>query len=202
MTNPRPLSQGQKSALEFGPILVFLALIYGGQYFGLTKSADRFYWATLALVPLAVISLIYIWWRERETPWILLVSTLFLVGFGSLTIATGGDAVWLKIKLTVVSLIYAAGLGITWLIGFPLLKKLFGKTIVGDDAAWIRAAGLMAIGSLISAGVNEILWLMWWQTPETWAFFGKIGLAVLQAIFTMIALFPLIQQTAKNTDQT
>jgi len=90
------------------------------------------------MVPLAVLALGFIWWRERETPWLLLVSTLLLVGFGSLTIATDGDPVWLKVKLTAVSLVYAAGLGITWLLGFPLLKKLMGQTLEASDSVWLE----------------------------------------------------------------
>jgi len=54
----------------------------------------------------------------------------------------------------------------------------------------------MALGSLVSAGINEVLWLI--LTPEQWAFAGKIGLAVLQALFTMVALFPIIQAAARE----
>ena len=194
-----PLPQGQKSALELGPVLIFLAILYLGRFLGLEQSADRFYWATLVMLPLAVLSLLYIWIKERETPWLLLVSTLLLVGFGSLTIATGGEAVWLKVKLTVVSLIYAAGLGITWLLGFPLLGKLFGKSLQASEQAWLRAAGLMALGSLVSAGLNELLWLA--LSPEAWAFAGKIGLALLNLVFTMIALAPIIKDNANNAQR-
>ncbi len=190
------LSQGQKSLLELGPVGVFLVILYAGRYLGLDASSDRFFWATLIMLPLAVLSLAYIWIRERETPWLLLFSTVLLVGFGSLTIATGGDAVWLKVKLTAVSLLYAAGLGLTWVLGFPLLKKLMGAHLQAPDEAWLRAALLMALGSLLSAGLNEALWLI--LSPESWAFAGKIGLAVLNTAFTIGALFPIIVQSAKT----
>lgn len=192
------LPQSQKSVLELGPVGIFLVILYAGRLFGLDESADRFFWATCAMLPLAMASLAYIWWKESETPWLLLVSTLLLVGFGSLTIATGGDAVWLKIKLTAVSLIYASALGITWLVGFPILKKLFGNNLVASDKQWLRAAMLMALGSLISVALNEALWIA--LSPDAWAFAGKVGLAVLNMAFTMYALFPIISDNAKNTN--
>lgn len=198
MTQQTPLPQGQKSLLEFTPIAVFLVVLYGGRFFGLTETEDRFLWATTLMLPLAVLALAYIWFRERETPWILLVSTILLVGFGSLTIGTGGDPFWLKVKLTAVSLIYATGLGITWLMGFPVLKKLFGKTMQAEDSAWLRAALVMALGSLLSAGANELFWI--WLSPEAWALAGKLGLGAFNVVFTMIALFPLIQETARNAE--
>lgn len=193
-----PLPQGQKTALELGPVLIFLIILYLGRFFGLSESEDRFLWATVIMVPLAVVALIYIWVRERETPWLLLVSTVFLVGFGSLTIATGGDAVWLKVKLTAVSLVYAVGLGLTWVLGFPILKKLLGHAMQASDSAWLRAAALMALGSLISAGLNEVLWLL--LSPEAWALAGKIGLFILNAVFTMFALFPIIQDNSTDIE--
>ena len=198
MTQQTRLPQGQKSMLELGPVVIFLVILYAGRYFGLAETEDRFLWATIVMLPLAVLSLAYIWFRERETPWLLLVSTVLLVGFGSLTIGTGGDPFWLKVKLTAVSLVYAAGLGITWLMGFPLLKKLFGASMQAEDSAWLRAALLMALGSLLSAGANELLWI--WLSPEAWAFAGKVGLAVFNGIFTMVALFPIIQETARNAE--
>lgn len=198
MSERTPLPQGQKTLLEMGPLILFLGIIYLGSRFGLTETNERFFWATLVLVPLSVLSLIYIWWKERETPWILLIATVFLVVFGSMTIVTGGDAFWLKVKLTVVSLIYAAGLGITWAMGFPLLKKLFGKTMEAEDAVWLRAALIMAVGSLAAIAANEIAWVL--LSPEAWAGVGKIGLAVLNMAFTIYALYPIIREAAEKAE--
>jgi len=36
MASSSPLPQGLKSALEFGPILIFLVILYAGRRFGLT----------------------------------------------------------------------------------------------------------------------------------------------------------------------
>ena len=201
MHDRHPLSQGEKSLLELGPLVLFLGIIYLGSRFGLTETNERFFWATLVLVPLSVLSLAYIWWRERKVPWVLLIATFFLLVFGGMTLFTGGEPFWLKVKLTVVSLIYAAGLGVTWLLGYPLLKKLFGQTLVAEDASWLRAALIMAIGSLVAVGVNEALWWYWKDTsPETWAGVGKIGLAVLNIVFTVIALYPIVQTAAQNAE--
>lgn len=198
MSERTPLPQGQKTLLEMGPLILFLGIIYLGSRFGLTETNERFFWATIVLVPLSVLSLIYIWWKERETPWLLLIATVFLVVFGTMTILTGGEPFWLKVKLTVVSLIYAAGLGITYLMGFPLLKQLFGKTMEADDAVWLRAALIMALGSLVAVAANEIAWVL--LSPEAWAGVGKIGLAVLNMAFTIYALYPIIREAAEKAE--
>ena len=196
MQTENGLPQGQKSLLELGPILIFLVILYAGRLFGLEDSNDRFFYATVVLVPLALTSLGYIWFRERKTPWLLLVSTVLLTVFGSITILTGGDPVWLKVKLTAVSLIYAGGLGLTWLLGFPILEKLFGANMSASRAEWLRAAALMALGSLLAAGANEVIWAL--TNPDFWAFAGKIGLAVFQFIFTGFALYPIVVRTARE----
>lgn len=199
MTTENGLPQGQKSLLELGPILIFLAILYGGRMFGLEESNDRFFYATIVLVPLALASLAYIWFMERTTPWLLLVSTVLLTVFGGITIMTGGEPVWLKVKLTAVSLIYASGLGITWLMGFPILEKLFGSNMTATKQEWLRAAALMALGSLLAAGANEVIWVL--TSPDVWAFAGKIGLAVFQFIFTGFALYPIIARTAREAEE-
>ena len=194
---PNPgLPQGQKSLLQLGPILIFLGILYAGRLLGIEEANDRFFYATIVLLPLALLSLGYIWRRERQTPWLLLVSTILLTVFGGITIVTGGEPVWLKVKLTVVSLIYASGLGLTWILGFPILEKLFGANMRASKDEWLRAAALMALGSLLAAGANEVIWYT--ANPDFWAFAGKIGLAVFQFIFTGLALYPIVMRAARE----
>ena len=50
-----------------------------------------------------------------------------------------------------------AFLALCWVLKFPILEKLFGRTMAASSEEWLRASVVMALGSLLAAGANEII---------------------------------------------
>ena len=159
MTARKPKSSWLNLVVDYGPLLVFFiayrwakpATSGGiGEVVAVTKS-------TLAFMLATVVALVVSKWRLGRISPMLWLSTLLIVGFGSLTIWLN-DPFYIQVKPTVIYLFFAAVLFGGLLRGKAMLKLLLQSAFDGlDDDGWRKLSRNWAFWFLALALANEVL---------------------------------------------
>ncbi len=169
-----------RPALEIGPLVVFFLV---NNRFGLMTGTAAFIVATAIALPLN-------WYLERRIPVMPLVSGGFVLVFGGLTLLLD-DSFFIKIKPTIVNLLFAGGLAAGLALGRNFLKLLFGSVFTLDEAGW-RILTLRWIGFFIVLAIlNEITWRFF--SEDFWVSFKLFGAMPLTILFSFAQL-PLIKR--------
>ncbi|MBI1385314.1 MAG: septation protein A [Rhizobiales bacterium] len=190
-----------KLALELGPLVIFFV----------ANSYKGIFWATGAFMIATAVSLTTsrLWLgRIAVMP---LVTGVFVMVFGGLTLVLN-DALFIKLKPTIVNLLFAS-----ILLGCLLIDKLIWKLLFGDvfrltDTGWRKLQFRWGIFFLVLAGLNEIVWRGLYGEPfshlplvghrfvglteaeltDIWVKFKVFGIMPLTLIFAMTTL-PVLQ---------
>lgn len=157
-------------AIEAGPLVVF---------FIANARADLFT-ATGAFMVATVIALTIGWVFERRIAPLPLVSGAFVLFFGGLTLAIE-DSLFIKIKPTVVNLLFSAALLGGLAFGRPLLKPLLGAAFALTDHGWRALSLRWGIFFIFLAIVNEVVWRSF--NEEFWAGFKLFGVMPMTLAF-------------------
>lgn len=167
-----------KLAVEAGPLVVFF--IVNGRA-GLMAGTAAFMAATAVALPIS-------WRLERRLPVMPLVSGVFVLGFGGLTLLFD-DETFIKMKPTIVNLLFAALLLGGHALNLRLLERLFSTVLVLADRGWRILTLRWAVFFVVLAALNEIVWRT--QTTEFWIQFKLFGIMPLTFVFAMVQT-PLI----------
>ena len=161
-----------KLALEMGPLAVFFV---GNTKFGIFNATAAFMAATLVSLILSAILL-------RRVPIMPLVTGVFVLVFGGLTLYSHND-LFIKIKPTIINLMFAAALGAGLLFGRSLMKIALGEVIQLRDEGWRLLTLRWAVFFVSLAVLNEIVWRLF--STETWAAFKIFGVMPITFLFMM-----------------
>jgi len=127
---------------------------------------------------------------EKKIPIMPTVGAGIVLIFGGLTIYFDNE-VFIKMKPTIINLIFAIILYGGMLVKKPLLKILLGAALRLEEEGW-RILTYRWIGFFIALAVlNEIVWRT--QTTDIWVNFKVFGILPITFIFTMTQ-FPLIKK--------
>lgn len=167
-------------AADYGPLLIFF-----GVYF-----ATDILTATAVLVAASLLALAGSWAVARRIPWLPLLAAVVLTIFGGLTLFFEDD-LFIKIKPTIVQLLFAAALLGGLAIRKIWLKMVIGRAIRMPDEAWRTLTIRFAVFFTVMALANEVVWRSFstdfWVTFDT---FGQMGIT-----FVFIASqFPFISR--------
>jgi intracellular septation protein len=169
-----------KLLLEFGPLAVFFI---GNSQFDIFVGTGAFMVAT-------IISLIASRMLLKKVPLMPLVTGVFVLVFGALTLYLQNE-VFIKMKPTIVNLLFAAALGGGLYFGRSLMKILLGDVIKLQPEGWriltLRWAGFF----LFLAILNEIVWRNF--STDSWVTFKTFGIMPISFIF-MMAQIGLLQK--------
>jgi len=169
-----------RPALEIGPLVIFFL---ANSRFGLMTGTAAFVVATAIALPLN-------WYLEKRLPVMPLVSGVFVLVFGGLTLALD-DEFFIQIKPTIVNLLFAFCLTLGLFLGRNFLKILFGSVFVLDDEGW-RILTIRWIGFFIVLAIlNEITWRFF--SKDFWVSFKLFGAMPLTLLFSFAQL-PLIKR--------
>jgi intracellular septation protein len=156
---PKPKSSWLNLVVDYGPLLVFFVAYRWakpaegggiGEVLAVTKS-------TLAFMLATIVALVVSKWRLGRISPMLWLSTLLIVGFGSLTIWLN-DPFYIQVKPTVIYLFFAAVLFGGLLRGKAMLKLLLQSAFDGlSDEGWRKLSRNWAIWFLVLALANEVL---------------------------------------------
>lgn len=180
--NARPLL---KLVIELGPLIVFF-LVY---------SRAGIYWATGTLMVATVLSLIAsrtMFGRLLAMP---VVTAVLVVVFGGLTFWLD-DPRFIKIKPTIINLLFAGVLLAGLIMRRPLLKMLFGEAFKLTEEGWRKLSVRWTLFFLVLAALNEIVWRNF--SESAWVSFKVFGILPLTLVFAM-AQIGLIKRHEANT---
>ena len=166
-----------KPVIEFGPVAVFF------YYFFKTNEIQS---AILPLMIAAAIAIVASILLERRVPPMLLFSTVLIFIFGSLTIYFN-DPFFIKLKVTIVNLIFAVILFIGLFFKKPLIKSLMGASLKMDDKSWMMLSKRWAFFFLFLAICNEIVYRNF--SDAFWVNFKLFGIMGLTFIFIFSKVF-------------
>jgi intracellular septation protein len=162
-----------KLILDLAPLLVFFVVYM----------ASDIYVATGALMAATVISMIVsrLWLRHISAT--LVMTTVLVVGFGALTLWLN-DARFIKMKPTIVNLLFAVVLGGGLPAGRNFLQLLLGQAFQLTREGW-RKLTYRWIGFFLAMAVlNEIVWRNF--SEGAWASFKVFGILPITILFAML----------------
>jgi intracellular septation protein len=169
-----------KLLLELGPLVAFF--IVNGKW-GILPGTAAFMTATAVALPAA-------WMLMRQIPIMPLVSGVFVLGFGGLTLYFE-DEVFIKLKPTIVNLLFATILFGGLALRLQLLQRVLGQVIALRDWGGRGLGFRWAVFFVCLAALNEIVWRT--QSTETWIEFKLFGIMPLTLVFSL-AQMPLINR--------
>ena len=170
-----PAKQGLKLLVEIGPLVVFF--IGNTQY-------DIFV-ATGAFMAATAVSLIASKLIFKRVPAMPLVTGIFVFLMGGLTLYLH-DELFIKLKPTIVNVLFASILLGGLAYGHSLLKYLFSDVFQLQDEGWRKLTLRWALFFLLLAVLNEIVWRMF--STDFWVAFKVFGIMPLTVIFSILQL--------------
>ncbi|MGL4543421.1 MAG: septation protein IspZ [Polymorphobacter sp.] len=183
-TKPKPKPSAlAKFVLDFAPLLVFFAANKLAEIFVAT-------FATMAVTLLVMLISYFRYGRIQPMQWV--VGVMVFV-FGTATLLLH-DANFIKIKLTIIYLLFASVLLFGKLTGRPLLKMAFGEAFPALDAdGWRKLTRNWIIFCLALAATNEVLRRM--LTDDQWVDFKVWGVTAITFVFAL-AQAPILSRHA------
>jgi intracellular septation protein len=176
-----------KLLLEAGPLLVFF--VTNARY-GILPGTTAFVIATVTALALS-------WVLARRVPTLPLISGVFVLVFGGLTIWLEDD-LFIKLKPTLVNLLFAGALTFGLATGRNFLKLAFGHAFTLDDEGWRKLTIRWAAFFLVLAVANEVVWRGF--DTDTWVSFKVFGILPLTLIFSLTQL-PLLMKHQQDEEE-
>ena len=146
-------------AVDYGPLIVFLAVFKLSEPNGSDMAATiaAIIRGTGAFVVAAIAALVFSRLKFGRISPMLWLSTLLIVGFGSLTVWLN-DPFYIQVKPTVIYLFFAAVLFGGLLRGKAMLKLLLQSAFDGlSDEGWRKLSRNWAVWFVVLAIANEVL---------------------------------------------
>ena len=169
-----------KILIDIGPLAVFF-IFY-------TRSGLQA--SILPLMIATVIAVLFSYILEKKIPIMPTVGAGIVLIFGGLTIYFDNE-VFIKMKPTIINLVFAVILYGGMLIKKPLLKILLGAALKLEEEGW-RILTYRWIAFFIALAIlNEIVWRT--QSTDIWVNFKVFAILPITFIFTMTQ-FPLIKK--------
>ncbi len=179
---PHDLNPGLKFIVEFGPLLIFFAVysLYG------------IFVATGVFMATSVVALSVGYVKTRRLAPMPLFTAIIVLIFGGLTLYLQ-DETFIKLKPTMINLLFAAVLaGGLWLKRNPL-RVLFGTAFNLKDRGWTILTVRWILFFAAMAIANEIVWRNF--STDFWVNYKVFGILPLTLVFA-IAQTPLLQKYA------
>jgi intracellular septation protein len=195
----KPKSSWINLVVDFGPLLVFF-LAYrhyapeASEGVGVVLAVTK---GTIAFMIATVAALIISRWRLGHISPMLWLSTVLILGFGTLTVLLG-DPFWVQVKPTAIYLLFAAVLLIGLAKGKPMLRYLLQSAFDGlDEEGWLKLSRNWAIFFIFLASLNEVLRQV--LSFEGWLQVKLWGFTTLSFLFTFSQI-PMILRHGMGED--
>ena len=172
---------GRKMLFDFGPLLLFFATNY--IYSDLMLSVK-------VLVAATLLSLVLSWHFDRKISVMAAVGCAALVFFAGLTLYFDNE-LFIKIKPTVVTLLFAALIAGGRLLGRNPLAAIIGKQITLTAQGWRAISWLWVAMFVTSAIANEVAWRS--LSTDQWITFKVFGLTGISFLFFALSV-PILQK--------
>lgn len=184
------MNQFARLAIEAGPLAAFF----------IANSQAGIMAGTAVFMVAITIAVAVSWRMERKIPVMPVVGAGFVLLFGGLTLWLQDD-LFIKLKPTLVNLLFATVLFVAHLTRRNVLKRLLGTVLALAEEGW-RSLGIRwAWFFLFLAVVNEVVWRNF--PTDTWVNFKVFGIMPLTLLFSALQA-PLIlrHQIAETGSET
>ena len=171
-----------KIVLDLGPLVLFFV----------ANSRLGIFGATAVFMAATIIALIAGYTLTRHVPMMPLVSAVVVLVFGSLTLYLQDDT-FIKLKPTIIYVLFGAVLLGGQLMGKPLLAMVFDQVFHLNPEGWRKLTMRWVLFFFALAILNEIVWRT--QSTDTWVAFKLFGFVPLTFIFAALQ-YPLLQKYA------
>ena len=183
----KKLKPGLKLLLEMGPLVLFF-LVY--TRFGIFAG-------TGALMAATIVALAVTYSLTRHLPVMPMVTAAMVVVFGGATLLLH-DATFVKMKATIVYLLFAAALLGGLLFGKALLSVAFDSVMNLTEEGWRKLTLRWGLFFVAMAAVNEFVWRT--QPEDFWVKFKVFGFVPLTILFA-ISQTPLMLKHELKGDE-
>ena len=175
-----------KLVLEIGPIIIFF-LAY--RWAPVPEDAseieaqlEQIIFATIVFVPVILISLLLSWVLNRHLPKMAVMTAVLVVVFGGLTIWLRDDT-FIKMKPTILYLMFGGALGFGLLRGESYLKYLMDEVMPMADEGWMIVTRRFMLFFFALAVANEAVWRL--MDTDAWVNFKTFVLPIASFVFIM-----------------
>jgi intracellular septation protein len=174
-----------KFLCDYLPIIVFFIAFKIPKNSIINHNLEPLIFATICLVTVTFLSLIVSYILVKKISQIALFSGVILAIFGGLT-AVFNDEFFIKIKPTIINLIFSAILFYGYVKKKAMLAILFEDKIVMSNEAWLILSRRWGFYFIFLAILNEIIWRNF--TTEFWVDFKVFGMMTFTIIFTILQM--------------
>jgi len=185
------VNQFTRLLVEAGPLAVFFV----------TNSKAGIMVGTGAFMAATAVSVLLSWHLERKLPIMPLVGCFFVLLFGGLTLWLEDD-IFIKLKPTVVNLLFATVLFTSLALRRNVLKRLLGTVLNLDDTGWRILTLRWACFFVVLAALNEVVWRT--MATDAWVNFKVFGIMPLTLVFSALQMPVIlkhqIQEDAAQTE--
>src|SRR6187200_3718573 len=171
-----------KLALDLGPLVLFF----------LVNAKLGIFYATGVFMAAVLVALVVSYVLIRRLPVMTVVSAVIVTVFGGLTIVLA-DETFIKVKPTIIYLLFAGTLLGGLLLRKPLLEIVFDQMFHLTEEGWRKLTLRWAMFFLALAVVNEIVWRHF--STDAWVSFKVFGALPLTFLFAMLQV-PLLNKYA------
>jgi intracellular septation protein len=168
----KPMHPLLRLALDLGPLVIFF--LANGRY-GIYTATAVFMAATVVAIAIGLVI-------ERKFSPMPLVTLVLVVVFGGLTLWLENE-IFIKLKPTILYLMFAAVLWGGLFAGRIFLKYLLAQSVKMPDGAWRILTRRWALFFLALAVINEIVWRSF--STDTWVAFKVWGVFPLTLLFVL-----------------
>ncbi len=165
------MNQWLRLALEAGPLAVFF----------LANSRYGIMVGTAAFMAATTVSVAVSYALERRVPIMPMVGCFFVLLFGGLTLWLD-DELFIKIKPTVVNLLFATALFVGMAYKRNLVKVVLGTVMDLTEEGWRILTVRWAWFFVVLAALNEVVWRT--LSTDAWVNFKVFGIMPLTLVFS------------------
>ena len=166
---PNPLL---KLLIEVGPLIAFF-VAYG---------RAGIYWATGILMAATLLALVASWRILGKISPMPVITAVLVVIFGGLTFLFD-DPRFIKMKPTMINLIFAGALVVGVYMGKSPLKVMLGEAFSLTEEGWRKLSYRWAVFFFVLAIANEVIWRNFSETA--WVNFKVFGILPLTILFAV-----------------
>ena len=185
MSENKQLNPMLKLLLDIGPLVLFFA---ANAKFGI-------YAATGAFMVAVLIALAVSYSLTRHIAIMPVVTAVIVLVFGGLTLILH-DELFIKLKPTIIYVLFGGTLLVGLALGKPLLGLLFESVFHLTEEGWRKLTWRWALFFLLLAVVNEIVWRT--QTTDFWVNFKLFGVVPLTFLFGALQYPLLVKYNAEK----
>jgi len=180
MAEKKKLNPIVKLVLDIGPLILFFA----------ANSKFGIFAATAGFMVAVLIALAVSYALTRHIEVMPIVTAIIVLIFGGLTLVLH-DELFIKLKPTIIYLLFGGTLLGGLALGKPLLGMVFDQMFHLTDEGWRKLTWRWVLFFFALAVLNEIVWRT--QTTDFWVSFKLFGVVPLTFLFGALQM-PLINK--------